>query len=284
MRLSIATTGGTKLAGLAAAGLMMLSTQVAVGQSPPPPDRPEPPPQWGPPGRPGQPPQATQISGTVQSYNLGPRGNVEGLMIKAGDRTAQINLPPEVGPLVTGSAAIGAQVQINAIPQPGMSDHPVYDFHSMALEGGRQLELPSPKDRKLVHIDSTVKSLNYGRRGEVNGIVLDNGDFVQLGPEARQLNLQVGTKLVVDGIATPMLASEHRVIQAIAVNGTVIQPPPPGPAARPGPRPADDQRPPAPEDRRGPRGARDGQAPPPPPQDESSGGPQGDNPPPPPHE
>ncbi|HEX4343142.1 MAG TPA: hypothetical protein VH255_07110, partial [Verrucomicrobiae bacterium] len=39
----------------------------------------------------------TQITGTVESYNLDRRGSVNGIMLKDGDHLSQLNLPPDQG-------------------------------------------------------------------------------------------------------------------------------------------------------------------------------------------
>jgi hypothetical protein len=216
--------------------------------------------------------QSVPISGTVESYNRGPKGNIEGLMIKSADRSVQVNLPPDLGAVIAQQATPGTQVQINGIPQLGMPDHPVYDLYSMKA-GDRQFKVAVPGDERFVHIEATVTQINYARRGEVNGALLDNGDFVHLGPEAAaSFNLQPGQKLTIDGTARPMLGGEHQSIEAIAVNGQMV---------RRGPRPGDDRPGPGPRDERGPRRPeRDGPPPrgpeaaPPPPGPDAAGVPR----------
>lgn len=222
-----------RLAALALAATFGLAEAALAQPAPPPPNGPAMLPDASP-----QPaaPQTVPISGTVQSYNLGPRGNVEGLMIKTADRMAQVNLPPDLGAVVAQHAPIGSAVRVNGIPQLGMPDHAVYDFYSLKA-GDRELKVPTPGDERFVHLDSTISQLNYGRRGEVNGVMLDTGDFVHFGPDAAgALNLQAGQKLTVDGVARPMLMSGHQSIDAVAINGQLIhrRPGPSGPAERPG--------------------------------------------------
>jgi hypothetical protein len=174
---------------------------------------------------------AVQLSGTVSNYNFGPRGNVEALMIKTSDKTIQVNLPPPLAPFATQAAAVGASVNLSAYPEMGLPDHPVYEMASLKNEQGRELKQPSPDDRKFVHQEGTVKTLNYGRLGEVNGAVLDSGDFVHLGPAAASVKLAVGQKITVDGVGHPMLMSEHRAVEAVAIDGKMLEP-----AGRPGAR------------------------------------------------
>ena len=76
------------------------------------------------------------------------------------------------------------------------------------------MTIAGPDARHAQHVDSTVKSLNYGRRGEVNGVVLETGDLVHFGPAAASIvNATVGQKLSVDGQASPSIDG-HNIIDA----------------------------------------------------------------------
>jgi len=137
----------------------------------------------------------------------------------------------------------------------GLPDHPVYELASLKNEQGRELKQPSPEDRKFVHQEGTIKTLNYARHGEVNGAVLDSGDFIHLGPSAGSIKLAVGQKITVDGVGHPMLMSEHRAVEVVAIDGKMIEPADPG-GARGGPRGGGPQDgPQGPQGRRGGRGA-----------------------------
>ena len=51
------------------------------------------------------------------------------------------------------------------------------------------------KPTESFKIDGVVKQLNYARGGEVNGAILESGDFVFVGPKsAEELKLAVGQK------------------------------------------------------------------------------------------
>jgi len=227
--------------GLKGAAVLALTGGFAIAQPAPPA------PPAGPPAGIALP-APVQLGGTVASYNYGPGGYSEGVMLKAGDKVVQINFPPDVGAVLAAAAPIGSQINASATPAEGMPDHGVYDLVSLTPANGKVLSVPGPDDWKVQHIEGTVKILNYGRRGEVNGAVLDNGDFVELGPDgANLLNVAVGQKLAIDGYSRPLL-SGHNEIEADFVNGTRVRltaPPPdrgprgggPGPADAPPPPP-----------------------------------------------
>jgi hypothetical protein len=195
------------------------------------------------PGRRGglrAPRDTVDLSGTIENYNFSPRGDVDGLILKTGDKTAQVNLPPGVGLLVSQQVTAGSQVKVRAFALPGGSAHSVYVFVSLSGESGKEIKIPSPQDRRFVHEEGTVKNLNYSRNGEVDGVVLNGGDFVHLGPAAGDLKLSIGRKLTVDGFALSALGSDHQAIAAVAVDGKAVEPAaPPRADGPPGPGPRD---------------------------------------------
>jgi hypothetical protein len=198
----------------------------------------------------------TQINGTVESYNLDRRGSVNGIMLKDGDHVSQLNLPPDQGSAITAAAPIGQKIQATALEERTDGDHAVYRLVSLTADG-KQLTISSPDDGAPTHVQGTVKSLNYTPRGDVDGAILDTGDFLQTGPGgAADTHLAIGQKITADGKSRPMTAG-HNIISAGTVNGTAISRPPrrPGPPGMGGPG---GERGPG-----GPDGRNDGPPPPP---------------------
>ena len=50
-----------------------------------------------PPPRGPQRPPRDKSERTIDNYNLSPRGSVDGFILKTGDRTVQVNVPPGLG-------------------------------------------------------------------------------------------------------------------------------------------------------------------------------------------
>ena len=72
------------------------------------------------------------------------------------------------------------------------------------------------------HFSGRIERLNYALHGEVNGGILESGDFLHLKPEgARAINLAVGMAVEARGKTRPMPGGRF-VIDADEVNGTVI--------------------------------------------------------------
>jgi hypothetical protein len=189
------------------------------------------------------------ITGTVDGYNLDPRGVVNGIVVKQDDgRMAQFNVPPDAAGTIAAAATAGQKVTASGVPETLVGDRGVFRLCTLSTADGKQQFDLSSRDGgpggggrqswQVTHVDGVVKQLNYSPRGEVDGAQLDSGDFVHVGPrDAASLNLAVGQKLSVDGRGHAMLAG-HNAIEATKVNGTTIEQPPPPPrdGMRGGPR------------------------------------------------
>ncbi|MCX5662569.1 MAG: hypothetical protein NTW19_23050 [Planctomycetota bacterium] len=196
-------------------------------------------PQQGPPNGPpggqsrGPARPAVALSGKVERYNLSPRGTYDAILLRAGDKLVQINLQPDMGGMVALAAPVGAQIQVSARPELGMPDHSVYTLAGLTTADNKKIDLDArPKD---VTVEGVVKQLNYSPVGDVNGVLLDNGDFVHLGPEGATLaEVKVGQKISVEGRSHGMALGGNS-IEAQSVNGKDIpRPPRPTPGMGPG--------------------------------------------------
>ena len=201
-----------------------------------------------------QTPQLEYLTGTVQSYNLSPRGIPDGLIIDSDNKSIQVNCGPEIGMALSQVAPQGDSVKITGMSERSAPDHPVYRLIMLTNSKGQQIMLGKPSPATPIHLEGTVKSLNHGPRGEVDGAILESGDFVRVGPQSGEaLKLAVGQKLTLDGTQRPMMLG-HNVITPQTVNGFAVMLPT-GPEAN-GPDGPPDEGPDGP--RRGPQGHRGG--------------------------
>jgi hypothetical protein len=129
----------------------------------------------------------------VERFNHSPEGRYEGILLKSGDKLVQVNFPKPMAAEVTKAVATGDQTSVVVVAEHAKGDHPVY----------RLQKLTTAKSGEFVMewtIDGVVKYLNYTRHGEVNGAILENGNFVHLGPKgAKLVKLAIGEKLSVVG-------------------------------------------------------------------------------------
>jgi hypothetical protein len=214
-----------------------------------------------------RPPRPTpqDLAGTIASVNYGPRGTIEGFLLTALDgHVTQINLPAPFENALTLTA--GDAVRVAALPDNGpppprpgegprgpdgadrpappppgpddlQPDHPVLRAVAVTDAKGKRIAEPGMSDRTPVHVDASVKALNYDRRGLLNGAMLDSGQLVRIDPHsALALDLAAGKKLSIDGFSEKTPAGLD-TIMANTVNGTEIHHPPrpdEGNAPRPG--------------------------------------------------
>lgn len=263
---------------------------------------------YGQAGLPYDPSQLPETKGAVKQYTLTPRGDVDGLILTDG---TEVKVPPHLTAQVVFAVRPGDAVTIRGLKAralPLISAATIRNDASGATvtdEGG-----PRERDRDRAEslVTAKVASLLHGPRGEVNGVLLENGTVLRMPPpEAARWEklIQPGQTLSARGVVTATLLGS--VMEARAIGATPDQltylalpkPPKHEREAReergPGPREArEDRGPKGPRearDERGPRGPRDDRepsrtaasdvfAPPPPPP--PPGGPGAAPPPPPP--
>lgn len=129
-----------------------------------------------------------ELRGKLESFNISPRGTVEGAIFRGVEGAFQINLPKD-------AAAKPARWKVGSVvvavgerkPDHDHGAHPVYELAVYQLPEEAQLE-------------GRVVRLNYARHGEVNGAHLDNGTFLHLKPDgARKHELEPGDSVQARG-------------------------------------------------------------------------------------
>jgi hypothetical protein len=151
-----------------------------------------------------------QKTGIVQTFNVSPKGGLEGLLLESAGEIIQINFRPEHADEITAIAAEGKELKVDVEPEEerGHPSHPVFRLVSLDGHNG--------------HFAGKVKHLNYALHGEVNGAILDTGDFLHVKPHgAAALHLKPGMKVKGVGSSKPMFDG-HRVIEATEVNGVPL--------------------------------------------------------------
>ena len=204
--------------------------------------------------------EATELSGNIQGFNRTPNGTFDSLMLTANDKTVQVNFPPDLAGEIAAVAQVGDSVKVTAEQMPHRADHEIYRLIKLVGASGKQLRLSRPEDAEKVHLEGVVRQLNYAPHGEIDGLVLESGDFVHFAPEnAEQIAPKVGQKVTVEGWQRLTTAS-GQVVEAERINDVAIEhrPPPrrggpgergPGPDGPAGRGPRGDRRPPPPPGR-----------------------------------
>ena len=151
-----------------------------------------------------------QIRGTVQSFNLSPKGCYEGLLLKTPQELMQVNFSKEWSASMSEMAPPGSEIAFDVQPMEpeGRPAHPVFQLIAIAGAG---------------KFSGKIERLNYALHGEVNGAILTNGDFVHTKPHgAATLQLKAGMKVEGHGESKPA-ADGHRIIEAEEVNGLPLE-------------------------------------------------------------
>lgn len=180
--------------------------------------------------------ESQTLKGVVARFNHSPKGGYDSVLIESADKLVQVNFPPHMAAEVAKAVATGDQISVVAVAEKSKGDHSVYRLQKLTTAKGEEIvmlkpkpgEQPKPEEQpkpgNVGKIEGVVKYLNYARHGEVNGAVLESGDFVHLGPHGAELvKLAIGQKLSVEGAAVTM-ADSHLVIEhPSAVNGVKLR-------------------------------------------------------------
>jgi len=160
-------------------------------------------------------------TGTVENLNVSPKGFHEGFLLRSGKKIVQINLPKGEPSGFEKVLNPGEQVTVEVEPEEprGEPEHGVFRLIRLLSVNGHTTRTDKQGVRPF---SGSIGRLNYALHGEVNGGILDSGDFLHLKPEgARAVNLKAGMQVAGHGDTKPVVGG-HSVIEAEEVNGIVI--------------------------------------------------------------
>ncbi|MGP0062393.1 MAG: hypothetical protein ACLQGP_02160 [Isosphaeraceae bacterium] len=173
--------------------------------------------------------ESETLHAIVEAYNYSPKGDIDGVLLREGDRIVQVNLPPHLGIAISLTIPVGQSIEATVEPEPELrkhpeGEHPVYRLVALKAPDGRSFALDSHSPEKTVTVEGVVNRLNYARHGEANGVILESGDFLHLKPDGmKRVGLSVGETIRAEGRArlTPL---GTRAIEADVVNGIPLGP------------------------------------------------------------
>ena len=157
--------------------------------------------------------------------NLSPKGSYEGLLLESEQQVVQVNFPHEWSSAVAELASPGTLVKVEVEPREtrGHAAHSVHNLITLSNQEGDTFPTAEPKGRGSRKFSGIVERLNYALHGEVNGAVLNTGDFLHVKPHgAAALQLAVGMKVTGLGPGKPMMEGRW-VIEATEVNGVRLE-------------------------------------------------------------
>jgi len=125
--------------------------------------------------------QLPESRGTVKQYTLTPRGDVDGIILTDG---TEVKLPPHLSAQTVFAVHPGDQVSVRGLRARAL---PLVDAASITnVATGKSVVDNGPPDRRGGNDDQVVSgriaAQLHGKRGEVNGALLDDGTTLRLPP------------------------------------------------------------------------------------------------------
>jgi hypothetical protein len=159
------------------------------------------------------------INGTCQRFLFGPKGDIEGALIKQKDSQVQVTFAADNGEAFANATGAGKRVRIRAVPdhspKSASAVHRVYRFECFADISGQAIEPPKAHSGKT-KIDGVVAALHFARHGQPNGVILESGEFIHLRPEGMvRTGLEIGSEVRAVGelrmtqLGTPLLQARR---------------------------------------------------------------------------
>ena len=167
------------------------------------------------------PAAAITVTGGISQFNYGPNGRIEGFIVAP---NTLVSLPPDLGVQVALLAKTGDSVSASGPVTLAASGMQLMDPQTVKV-GGRTLSLTEASAPSPYAGSGVIRSLNYGRAGEINGFVLDSG-IVALTPPMGTGEFSVvktGASIAVSGFAHSTPGGRTVVeVQSITGNGQTI--------------------------------------------------------------
>jgi hypothetical protein len=153
------------------------------------------------------PAQLPAIQGKVAQYTLTPRGDVDGFVLDDG---TEVHVPPHLSTQLVFAVHPGDAVTIHglkarAVPMVMAMSVTNDATHTTVMGGGR----PGREGGAMLEATGKIKAQLHGPRGELNGVLLEDGTVVHLPPpEAERLGAQLAVGQTIyargDGISNAL--------------------------------------------------------------------------------
>jgi hypothetical protein len=205
-------------------GALLLGTFVgmasAQGPAPPPPPAPRGP---GPDGGGPWAGTYTTVTGTISQFNYDQEAEIEGFLLS---NNSLVQLPRGVAAKFSASRHTGDSVTV-----AGMGRSSPTGFQTIVAQSikdttsGKSVEIPTPGAPAPFSGTGKIQQLNYGRGGEVNGFLLDNGVLavVPAFSSSNPSSIKVGATVSYSGYARRTMNEKTVVaVQSLTINGQQI--------------------------------------------------------------
>ncbi len=179
--------------------------------------------------------QLPETRGTVKQYTLTPRGDIDGVILTDG---TEVKLPPHLSAQTVFAIHPGDAISVRGLRARAL---PLVDAASITnVATGKSVVDNGPPDRRAANDDQVVSGRIaeqlHGKRGEVNGALLDDGTTLRLPPpEAERMQDLLRQGQTVSARGDMLDTALGKVVDVRAIGATPEQmtelrgPRPPGP-------------------------------------------------------
>lgn len=106
-------------------------------------------------------------------------------MVKHNRKLVQVTVRPNLAEVLARAAAPGKRLRLlatpNHSPKTKGSLHPVFQVDTLADATGAAIKIEDVGPGH-VRIDGVVATIHFARHGQPNGVILEGGEFIHLGP------------------------------------------------------------------------------------------------------
>jgi hypothetical protein len=150
-----------------------------------------------------------QTVGNVVQFTQNPKGELDGLIL---DRDRQVHFPPHLGRQVAKAISVGDKVHVRGVRPRGAAVIAAVSLgksHGVEIvDNGPDAEKhrvkPAPGRGRALKVSGAVRLPLHGPKGELWGVLLEDGTVVRLKPEeaARKAKrLTPGARFAAEGMA-----------------------------------------------------------------------------------
>lgn len=156
-----------------------------------------------------------------------PRGEIEGFLMATSSGPVQIAFGAKdafARQFIAGLSD-GEQMEVQARRSPpaphGEGRHPVFEFDRWPDSGSQPR---APQAAKADGVRGRVARFNYARHGEINGVVLETGDFLHLKPDGfERAAIDLGDFVEAHGPVQRLADGGGWVVEVQTLNGKVLR-------------------------------------------------------------
>ncbi|MBO0799362.1 MAG: hypothetical protein J2P31_11130 [Blastocatellia bacterium] len=178
-----------------------------------------PPPQGAP-----WPPVFMTVTDTVAQINYNREYQPESVRLSAGQ---VVDFPPHLNcALAAGAIKVGDNVTVTGDTRTSPFGTTSIRAEAVTNNTSGQALSVRPAEPIAANISGSISQLNYGRGGELNGVILNTGELVLFPPPvSTSLNLAVGGNVTASGYERAVTGG-RKVLDAQSVNNVAIGAPP----------------------------------------------------------